>query len=42
MFYLIAANFQADKSIQAKPGHLLYNKMYNWAQVKLYVPETLS
>lgn len=28
MFYLIAANFQADKSIQTKPGHLLYNKMY--------------
>lgn len=28
MFYLIAVNFQADKFIQAKPGHLLYNKMY--------------
>lgn len=28
MFYFIAVNFQAAKSIQTKPEHLLYNKMY--------------
>lgn len=28
MFYFIAVDFQADKSIQAKQGYLLYNKMY--------------
>ena len=28
MFYFIAVNFQVAKSIQTKPEHLLYNKMY--------------